>query len=133
MGTVSRLQLFTDIIDEIGDGAILTASEDGAVDTFISTDEMLYADGSFDGREVWYATSADPISADNAGGAYALLADQMIEALTTRVAKEMARAHGAVPGGGPAPGAGLAVASAFTPRWMVTTSAASVRSAPAAS
>lgn len=67
MGTVSRLQLFTDIIDEIGDGAILTASDDGAVDTFISTDEMLYADGSFDGREVWYATSADPISADNAG------------------------------------------------------------------
>src|SRR5690606_3449259 len=42
------------------------------------------------------------ISADNAGGAYALLADQMIEALTSRVAKEMERAHGAVPGGGAA-------------------------------
>jgi hypothetical protein len=67
MGTVSRLQLFTDIVDEIGDGAILTASEDGAVNTFISTDEMLYPDGSFDGREVWYATSADAISANNAG------------------------------------------------------------------
>jgi len=67
MGTTTRLQLFIDIIDEIGDGAILTASDDGAVDTFISTDEMLFVDGSFDGREVWYSASNDAISANNEG------------------------------------------------------------------
>ena len=42
------------------------------------------------------------ISAEQAGGAYALLADQMIEALLARVTEDMERVHGRVPGGGAA-------------------------------
>jgi [glutamine synthetase] adenylyltransferase / [glutamine synthetase]-adenylyl-L-tyrosine phosphorylase len=40
------------------------------------------------------------IGADRAGGAYALLADQMIEQLAARVKADIVRAHGTVPGGG---------------------------------
>jgi glutamate-ammonia-ligase adenylyltransferase len=42
------------------------------------------------------------ISAEQAGGAYALLADQMLETMLARVADDMERAHGKVPGGGAA-------------------------------
>ena len=40
------------------------------------------------------------IEADKAGGAYALLADQLIESLAARVGDEMVRAHGRIAGGG---------------------------------
>jgi [glutamine synthetase] adenylyltransferase / [glutamine synthetase]-adenylyl-L-tyrosine phosphorylase len=40
------------------------------------------------------------IEADRAGGAYALLADQLIEALANRVREEMERVHGRIAGGG---------------------------------
>jgi glutamate-ammonia-ligase adenylyltransferase len=40
------------------------------------------------------------ISAADAGRAYAALADHLIESLAERVSREMARAHGGVPGGG---------------------------------
>ena len=40
------------------------------------------------------------IEADKAGGAYALLADQLIESLAARVSDEMVRAHGHIAGGG---------------------------------
>ncbi len=40
------------------------------------------------------------IEADKAGGAYALLADQLIDALANRVREEMERVHGRVAGGG---------------------------------
>jgi glutamate-ammonia-ligase adenylyltransferase len=40
------------------------------------------------------------ISADHAGGAYALLADQLVDALARRIDLEMQRAHGRVLGGG---------------------------------
>jgi glutamate-ammonia-ligase adenylyltransferase len=42
------------------------------------------------------------IKASQAGGAYALLAERLIEALLNAVVRELARAHGDVPGGGAA-------------------------------
>ncbi len=42
------------------------------------------------------------IGANQAGGAYALLAERMIEALQAEVEREMVRVHGRVPGGGAA-------------------------------
>jgi glutamate-ammonia-ligase adenylyltransferase len=42
------------------------------------------------------------ITAEKAGPAYALLADQLIETLTARVTADMEQAHGRVPGGGAA-------------------------------
>lgn len=58
MGTTTRLQLFKDIGDELGDLISLTATATGTTTTFISTSDMLYPDGSLNGREAWYATAA---------------------------------------------------------------------------
>lgn len=57
MGTTSRLQLFSDVADELGDLISLTATATGTTTTFVSTSDMLYADGGLNGREAWYATA----------------------------------------------------------------------------
>lgn len=53
----TRLQLFRDIADELGDLVELTASADGSTTTFTAGGDMLWADGGLNGREVWYATA----------------------------------------------------------------------------
>lgn len=63
----TRLQLLKDICSELGDRVELTASTDGSTSAFVSEDDMMYADGGLNGGEVWYVSSADPISASNVG------------------------------------------------------------------
>ncbi len=53
----TRLQLFQDIALELGDFIELEATATGTTTTFVSTEDMLFPDGSLDGREAWYATA----------------------------------------------------------------------------
>jgi hypothetical protein len=57
VGTVTRLELFKDIADELGDLISLTATATGTTTTFVAASDMLYADGGLNGREAWYATA----------------------------------------------------------------------------
>ena len=54
--TTTRLQCFLDIASELGDLITLTATGSGTTTTFVSTSDMLYPDGSLNGREVWYGS-----------------------------------------------------------------------------
>ncbi len=63
----TRLQLFQDIAAELGDLIQLTQSGTGSTTTvFVADEDMVFADGSLNGREAYYATT-DETSADNQG------------------------------------------------------------------
>jgi hypothetical protein len=55
----SRLQLFKDIASELGDLITLEQSGAGSSTTvFVANEDMIWADSSLNGREVWYASAA---------------------------------------------------------------------------
>jgi hypothetical protein len=54
--TTTRLQLFLDIASELGDLITLTADATGTTTTLISTVDMIFPDGSLNGRELWFAS-----------------------------------------------------------------------------
>jgi hypothetical protein len=58
MAVSTRLQLFKDVASELGDLISLEATATGTTSTFVSTNDMLYPDGSLNGREAWYASAA---------------------------------------------------------------------------
>jgi hypothetical protein len=58
MGTTTRLQLFRDVADELGDLISLTSTGTGTTTTLTAANDMLYPDGSLAGREAWYATAS---------------------------------------------------------------------------
>ncbi len=58
MATTTRIQLFRDVAQELGDKIELTATTTGTATTFIDTERMVYADGGLNGREAYYATAA---------------------------------------------------------------------------
>jgi hypothetical protein len=58
MSTSTRLQIFKDVADELGDLISLTSTATGTTTTLTAANDMLYPDGSLAGREAWYATAS---------------------------------------------------------------------------